>query len=41
MLAVACQLKALGLLQAFEESADWPRLSSFRDGSTLHISILK
>jgi len=30
-------LKALGLLQAFDESADWGLLSSFCDDSNLHI----
>ena len=33
-------LKALGLLKAFEESADWVLLSSFCDDSNLHISVL-
>jgi len=35
------QLKALGFLQAFEESADWALLSSFCDDSNLHVSVSK
>jgi len=34
------QLKALGLLYAFEKSADWAVLSSFCDDANLHISAL-
>jgi len=35
------QLKTLGFLYAFEESADWALLSSFCDDSNLQISIFK
>jgi len=35
------QLKALGFLQAFEESTDWTPLLSFCDDSNLHISVFK
>jgi len=33
--------KALGLLQVFEESADWALLSSFCDDSNLHLFLFK
>jgi len=35
------QLKALGLLEAFEESTDWALLFSFCYDSNLHISLFK
>jgi len=34
-------LKALGLVQAFEDSASWALLSSFCDNSNLHIFVFK
>jgi len=39
--AIIVHLKALGLLQAFEESAGWALLSSLCDNSHLHISVFK
>jgi len=35
------QVKALGLLKAFEKSADWTLLSSVCSGSDLHISLFE
>jgi len=35
------QIKALRILQALEESADWARLSTFYDDSNLRISVFK
>jgi len=35
------KLKALGFLQAFQESADWALLSSLGDNSNSHISVFK
>jgi len=32
-------IKSLGFLYALEESANWALLSSFCDGSNLHISV--
>jgi len=40
-LYILLQLKALGMLQALQESADWALLSSFCDNSKLHKSIFK
>jgi len=39
--AFKLHIKALSLLYAFEESADYALLSSFCNGSNLHLSLLK